>query len=142
LTEALLRVVVDPNVAVSALITPNGITGQVMRAGLQGHYRMIVCPHLLGELEDVLRRPRLRRWFSEDDATEFVADLSGVADNYTDPSDPPAICRDPDDDYLLALAVNANVDILVSGDDDLLALDEPPIEVISPRAFLDRLDHG
>jgi len=44
LSEASLRVVLDPNVAVSALITPNGTTGQVVRAGLSGRYRAIVSP--------------------------------------------------------------------------------------------------
>lgn len=142
MSEAPLRVVLDPNVAISALITPNGTTGQVVRAGLSGRYRMIVCPCLLAELEDVLRRPKLRRWFSNDDAAEFVADLSGVAETYPDTSDPPAICRDPDDDYLLALAGQAHADLLVSGDDDLLALARPAVEIISPRAFLDRLGPG
>lgn len=140
MSEAPLRVVLDPNIAISALITPNGTTGQVVRAGLSGRYRTIVCPGLLEELDDVLRRPKLRRWFTTDDAAEFLADLIGLAETYPDTSDPPPICRDPDDDYLLALAVQAHADLLVSGDHDLLSLGWPPVEIISPRAFLDRLD--
>jgi hypothetical protein len=56
---------------------------------------MIVCPHLLGELEDVLHRAKLRRWFSENDAAEFIADLSGVADSYPDPTTRPPSAETP-----------------------------------------------
>lgn len=113
-----------------------------MRAGLAGRYLMIVCPHLLVERDDVLLRPSFRRWFSEDDASEFVADLGGIAHADPDPTDPEPISRDADDDYLLALAIQAEADVLVSGDADLLALEDPPIEIITPRQLLDRLGEG
>jgi predicted nucleic acid-binding protein len=50
---------------------------------------------------------------------------------------PPVHSRDPNDDYLIVLA-SANRAALVSGDKDLLALEEA-IPVFSPRAFLDLL---
>ncbi|MBV9364918.1 MAG: hypothetical protein JO286_12005 [Solirubrobacterales bacterium] len=58
-----------------------------------------------------------------------------------DPLDPPTVCRDPHDDYLVALAIIAGAELLVSGDDDLLAV-EPAgggLEVVTPRQLVDRL---
>ncbi|MGZ6692293.1 MAG: putative toxin-antitoxin system toxin component, PIN family, partial [Solirubrobacteraceae bacterium] len=53
----------------------------------------------------------------------------------------PAVCRDPDDDYLVALATAHTASVLVSGDDDLLAIDpsELEVEILTPRRFVDRL---
>ena len=45
-------------------------------------------------------------------------------------------CRDPDDDKFLELAVNGRADVIVSGDEDLLALDTfRGIPIITPAAF-------
>jgi predicted nucleic acid-binding protein len=51
----------------------------------------------------------------------------------------PAFCRDPGDDYLVALASAALVDALVIGDRDLLALEEIGVAVITPRGLVERL---
>jgi predicted nucleic acid-binding protein len=52
----------------------------------------------------------------------------------------PAVCRDPRDDYLVALAVATHADAIVTGDHDLLELVEPPVSVLTPRALTERLD--
>ena len=54
-------------------------------------------------------------------------------------ADPPKICRDPEDDYLLALAIASKADALVTGDDDLHAVPNPGVEIITPRELLDCL---
>jgi predicted nucleic acid-binding protein len=59
-----------------------------------------------------------------------------------DPPGPhPAVCRDPDDDYLVALATASRADAIVTGDLDLLAVDPKQLsfEVISPRQLVDWL---
>jgi len=59
-----------------------------------------------------------------------------------DPSGPhPAVCRDPRDDYLVALATASGAEAIVTGDLDLLAIDPKrlTIEVITPRQLIDRL---
>lgn len=72
-----MRAVLDLNVFVSALINPAGVPADVVRFGLQRQYEIVVCPHLLIELEDVLRRPAFRRYFSEEEAVEFVGSSGG-----------------------------------------------------------------
>lgn len=135
----LLRVVIDPNVFVSAVISPRGTTSQVVRAGFERRYRVVVCPHLLAELRDVLQRPSFRRYVSLAEVHELIDTIQGVGDELPDPKAVKPIARDPDDDYLLALADAASVELLVSGDKDLGSIPEPPVPVLTPRVFLDRL---
>ena len=98
------------------------------------------CPALLGEVAAVLGRERLRRYLSIEEARRFVSDLAGVMTLALDPSPPyPAVCRDPGDDYLVALARAALVDALVTGDRDLLKLQDTGVTVITPRELIERL---
>jgi PIN domain len=46
-------VVVDPNVVISALITPTGVARRVVQAGIEGRFSYVLCPQLLLELESV-----------------------------------------------------------------------------------------
>lgn len=98
------------------------------------------CPVLLGEVAAVLGRERLRRYLSIEKARRFVADLAGVMTLAADPSAPyPAVCRDPGDAYLVALARAAVADALVTGDRDLLELDDIGVAVMTPRELVERL---
>ena len=56
----MLRVVIDPNVFVSAVITPDGVPAQIVRAALVREFQLVVSPALIGELVDVFARPKLR----------------------------------------------------------------------------------
>ena len=58
---------------------------------------------------------------------------------FPDPSHIPSVCRDPDDDYLFALAHDAN-GVLVSGDGDVLAVQEPSVRVLTPAALVTVLE--
>jgi len=58
----------------------------------------------------------------------------------SDPSGTEAITRDPKDDYLVRLARSSAATALVSGDRDLLEADIGDVDVLTPRAFIDRVD--
>ena len=93
------------------------------------------------EIVSVLERPRLRRYLSLEEARRFVADLASATTQVDDaPLPHPAVCRDPRDDYLVALAVATHADAIVTGDRDLLEVFEPPVAVLTPRALMERLD--
>ncbi len=110
----------------------------MLRAVAAGEFEVIVSEALLDELERALAYPKLRRHISEEDSAELLRWLTGSASVAADPgSEPPVRSRDPDDDYLIALA-SAERAALVSGDKHLLALDHE-IPVFSPRAFVDLL---
>lgn len=137
-----MRVVVDPNVLVSAAISSGGPPRAIVDAWIDERFELIASPELLGELRDVLHRPRFHRWISVALADEYIDGLAQDATLVADPPAPTAVSRDPDDDYLIALARAADADYLVSGDRDLLELRDPDPPVLSPRQFLDRLQTG
>jgi putative PIN family toxin of toxin-antitoxin system len=137
-----IRVVLDANVLVSAALAsdPAAPSVRAFDAVLDERIEVVGCPALLGEVAAVLGRDRLRRYLSIDEARRFAADLAGIVTLAEDPPPPhPAVCRDPDDDYLVALARAALVDALVTGDCDLLELEDIGAAVITPREFVERL---
>jgi putative PIN family toxin of toxin-antitoxin system len=114
------RVVLDPGVLVSALITPDGSPAKVLREIRAGGLELVVSPLLLAELEDVLGRKKFRRYIGLDAVREYLDLLRREALAAPDPEGPsPLRSADPDDDYLIALAQSQNA-ILVSGDKHLL----------------------
>ena len=140
----MLRVVADANVLISAALarSPNAPSVLILEAALDGRLDLVTSPQLLGEITSVLKRPRLRKYLSTDEALRFVADLATQTILLTDPPGPPAaVCRDPDDDYLVALATARHADAIVSGDPDLHAIDNKQldIEILTPRQLVDRL---
>jgi uncharacterized protein len=132
-----VRVVLDPNVLVSAALSDLGPSAQLLRAARAGRFELVVCPTLLSELGQVLARPRLRRYLSVDEAIRYVEGVSRLSTMADDPIRPTSKSRDPDDDYLLALAESSGAELLVSGDKDLTELDLP--SVVTPREALERL---
>lgn len=133
----MLRVVLDPNVLVSALISPAGAPAQVIEAVLDGDVDHVASLQWLSEADGLAERPRFRRWFTREDAEALIERLWVIADIAPDPPEPEALTRDPNDDYLVALAREAGCDLIVSGDADLLTFYGPP-EILSPRQLLDR----
>ena len=135
----MLRVVIDPNVFVSAVISPNGVPGEVVRAALARKFHLVVSATLIGELSDVVSRPKLRRYIDTEQARTLVDSILGVAELLDDPKSPGSRVRDADDEYLCALADATAADVLVSGDRDLADAALVTAVVMTPRAVLDEL---
>lgn len=138
----MIRVVLDANVLVSAALArdPAAPSVRAFDALLDGRIEVVGCPALLGEVAAVLGRDRLRRYLSIEEARRFVAHIASVMTLAVDLSPPyPAVCRDPGDDYLVAFARAARVAALVTGDRDLLELEDAGVAVITPRELIERL---
>ena len=138
----MIRVVADANVLVSAAIARDAESppAVILDAVLDGRVELVTSPHLLAEIGAVLARPRMRRYLSLDEAERFVGDLASLTALHADaPLPHPAVCRDTPDDYLLALAVASDVEVIVSGDLDLLSLEQIDPAVVTPRALLERI---
>lgn len=131
------RVVLDPGVIVSGLLNPDGPPGRLLDAWVDGEFDLVVSPHLLEELTDVLSRPKLA---SRLDSTVVSEMLRLVREAAVMASDGPAaqVCRDPDDNYLIALALGTG-SLVVSGDKDLLSVQVEHVEVLAPAAAKARL---
>lgn len=133
------RAVLDTNVLVSGLIAPGGPSARLLTEWRAGAFELIVSPMLLAELVDVLHRPKLRRYVSEDEADAYV-ELIRQESIVMDDSAPSSkqLSADPDDGYLIDLARASRVDALVTGDARLLELHDI-IPVRTPREFLESL---
>ena len=133
-----MRLVLDTNTAVSGLIW-QGTPGRIIDAGLAEKFQLLSSVPLLAELEGVLQRPKFqqalqRRGVTVSDLFDGYAALVGCVApvELVEP-----ICRDPDDDKVLAAAIGGDADLIVSGDDDLLALGHyRSIEILSARDVL------
>jgi putative PIN family toxin of toxin-antitoxin system len=124
----LVRAVVDVNVLISGVLSAKGASAEILRANRDGQLELVVSELLLAELERTLAYPRLRKRIPPEKAAAFLNWVRHHGTMTEDPISPPPVgSRDPDDDCLLALAIDRRA-YLVTGDQDLLVLnDELPI---------------
>lgn len=129
------RAVLDPNVLVSALITPAGPPAILLAQAHGAGYELIVSTLLLEELEVVLLRKKFRRYATVKEVMAYLAYIRRLATVAPDPDKPaPLACPDPGDEYLLALAYSQKA-VLVSGDSDLLEI-ASGAPICAPTDFL------
>ena len=135
-----MRVILDTNILVSALIRRDSIPARILEAWLEDRFVLLVHPLLLEELRAVTRRPRIRTLIRPSEAGRLINQIRGLAEPVTDL---PATRRseDPTDDFLLAMCEAGHADYLVTGNkSDLLALRRHDrTAIVTARAFLDVL---
>lgn len=103
---------------------PQAPSALTLDAALDGRLELINSPRLLQEIASVLARPRLQKYLSADEALRFITGLAAQTTLLADPRGPhPAVCRDSQGDYLVALATASGAEAIVTGDLDLLAID-------------------
>ncbi len=134
-----VRAVVDTNVLLSGLLwrgAPHVLIKQIRAGALT----MVSSPALLAELGEVIRRPKFQAILnrSQTDPAGMLSELRRLAEIIEPPPLPVPVSRDPDDDAVLALAVASQVDLIVSGDIDLLTLGSysgiPIVDVVAAIA--------
>ena len=137
-----MRVVVDTNILVRALIMPHGSVGPVLLRLRRGDYIPLYAGPILEELLDVLNRPRIRHKYNlTEEDIETVISLILLRGEAVIPESEIVACRDPKDDKFLEVAVAGKADVIVSGDEDLLTLHPfAGIPILPPAAFLRMLD--
>ncbi|MDF1522802.1 MAG: putative toxin-antitoxin system toxin component, PIN family [Trueperaceae bacterium] len=133
-----MRVCLDTNVLVAAFAT-RGLCADVLRTVLVDH-ELVVGEVLLEELDRVLttklRVPEARRAAVRAALTTTVVVPRPAAPH-------PMPLADEDDRWILATAVAGDAEVLVTGDQVLLAAaDREPLPVVTPRAFWERLRQG
>ena len=120
----MIHAIFDTNVLVSYLLTHRPpIATLIDRHLAREDFALVTAPELLEELDRVLRYPKLQRYYADEERTRFVALLMALGQVVELPESIPRICRDPDDDRVIACAVVGEADVIVSGDRDLLALE-------------------
>lgn len=137
-----MRVVVDTNIIVRAVIKPQGSVGPVLQRLRLREYTLLISRPTLDELVEVLHRPRLRvKYQLSDSALRATIRLIVARSELIRPSVQISACRDPKDDKFIEVAVTGKADVIVSGDDDLLTLAPyAGIPIVLPNQFLTMLD--
>jgi putative PIN family toxin of toxin-antitoxin system len=131
-----MRVVVDTNVLVSSVMLPRGRLGWVLDRFRAGSYQPVTSTELLGELVEVLRRPRFARYGLDRLGVERLRALIEQDGEVVVADRRVTLCRDPKDNRVLEAAAAAGADLIVSGDDDLLVLRRfRDIPIVSPARF-------
>ena len=120
-----MRAVIDTNVLLSGLLwrgAPHALIEHV-RAGTLA---MVSSPVLLAELAEVISRAKFDEILARSNTSRerSLAEMRQLAEVIVPPPLPQPVCRDPDDDHVLACALAAQADMIVSGDPDLLDLRE------------------
>jgi putative PIN family toxin of toxin-antitoxin system len=110
-----MRVVLDTNILVSALISSAGPPASIYNAWEDGKFILLTCAEQLDELRATLQKPKVANMVKPHTAGRLVNQLKRLAENV---APLPRVKRssDPDDDYLLALAEAGRADFLVTGD--------------------------
>lgn len=119
------RVVIDTSTLVGAALRPHSIPDKALTLALNSA-SLYTSSEAMEELESVLRRSRFNKFVSLEsrlfliDVIRSHAKFVVVPQSYS--SEVRGFCRDANDDFVLALALTANADVIVSSDHDLLAL--------------------
>jgi uncharacterized protein len=130
-----VRVFLDTNVLVSAVAT-RGLCSDILQAVLAEH-QLVLGETVLGELQRVLRKKLGVPAHTAHEMDEFLRHEAAVM------SGAPALgfhVRDPDDIAVLEEAAAGEVEVLVTGDRDLLDVaSRAPVRIVNPRGFWDQL---
>ncbi|WP_231490425.1 putative toxin-antitoxin system toxin component, PIN family [Pedobacter sp. Leaf170] len=115
------RIIIDTNLWISFLISKD--FSKLDEIIFSEKATILFSEELLSEFLEVIRRPKLRRYFQQDDLENLLETLDEYAE-YVNVSSDVHFCRDEKDNFLLSLAVDGNADFLLTGDADLLVLDK------------------
>lgn len=133
----MLRVVVDANIWISALLNSNTALA-VVRLLEHDQYQLICADALIDELAEVLDRPKFQSKIQRHRKESLLELVREKAHFIKLPASIEKVCRDSKDDVYVVCAVVAQADFLVSGDDDLLFMKEHEgVKIISLRSFID-----
>ncbi|HQE94020.1 MAG TPA: putative toxin-antitoxin system toxin component, PIN family [Anaerolineae bacterium] len=144
--------VIDTNVWVSAFLNPEGYPARLIRAGKDGAFLIVSALPLLDELQEVLRRPRIRkiRQITDWDIDRFVEGVAAVVQLVPVPGEL-NLCRDPDDNLVLETALQGKVHYVVTRDEDMTRdldlvehLHQLDVEILTVQRFISllRLDEN
>lgn len=111
--RSVLRVVLDTNIVVSALLKPQGLEDQVLRLALAGHVGLFVSGPVLAEYASVLPRPRLR--LRPPEVEKALSEIQTIGTFVRPPHAVKAARHDDADNRFLECAEAAHADFLITG---------------------------
>jgi uncharacterized protein len=136
------RVVLDANTLASGAITTTGTLASIIDAWRNGKYTVIVSEPILVELERTLQKPYFQQRLTNEQSSRFITLLRKRAILSPITISVHGVATHPEDDLILATALSAKANYLVTGDAKLQKLGTySGVRILSPRAFLDLSIH-
>ncbi|MBX6423901.1 putative toxin-antitoxin system toxin component, PIN family [Thermosulfurimonas sp. F29] len=127
-----MRVVFNTNVLVAAFLT-EGLCSVLLARARRKEFNLFVCPKILEEFERILSEKIKVPQALIKEALKMILEVSEVIQPTRTIQ---GVCRDEDDNQILACALSAGADYLVTGDKDLLEIAHfEELKIISPREF-------
>jgi len=134
-----MKVVLDTNVLVSGLLVPAGLPGRIIDLWIDGAISVALTSELLEEYLSVIARPKFDSIAGPSDRCRIVGELVSLANtSIVVPRVRVQALKDPADNVVLSCAVEAGANSVISGDQNLLRLQEYlGIPIVSPAVFLE-----
>lgn len=130
-----MKLILDTNVYISAALFPQSAPSDTLKQAIKVA-DLYLSLFLFEELKSTLMHKKFDRYIDSKKRILFLDQLINIA-IFSEPLVPISDCRDPDDNHLLSLAVSENVNLVISGDQDLLVLNPyRNIPILTPREFL------
>jgi putative PIN family toxin of toxin-antitoxin system len=137
-----MKLLLDTNVLVSAFLW-QGVPGRLIELAIEQEIQLVTSRVLLDELADVLPRKKLAKKVAATGLTptQIVLNYRRLAQLVTTRKLSQAVSRDADDDHVIACAIAAQADLIVSGDEHLLSLKiHQNIPILTPAEALRRIE--
>jgi|JI9StandDraft_2_1071091.scaffolds.fasta_scaffold755954_1 putative PIN family toxin of toxin-antitoxin system len=125
-----MKAIIDTNAFVSGIIW-SGKPAQIVSKWLSGEFELILSAELLAEYVEVIERLSKNPELASHWQDKLIKKATFVSVTHT-----VDICRDPDDNFILALTLASGADYLITGDKDILTISDFPIRIVSPATFL------
>lgn len=130
-----VRYVLDTNLVISALLFKSSTPAKVFRYVLK-YGEVLSSLELLEELNEVLGRDKFSRYITSEEREEFLESLLERV-ILIQPGERIQLCRDPQDDMVLSLALSGRANYIISGDNDLLVLNPfRDVKIVTAGQFL------
>jgi uncharacterized protein len=138
------NVVVDTTVLISGFLTPEGVAADLLERAHAGAFTLCLSREIIEELRSrLLYRPKIRNnyRYADERVHQHCRDLVAASRLITGIPVVRVVERDPNDDMIVACALKAGADYIVTRDKDLLSLGaHQGTQIVTPRQFLDLLE--
>ena len=138
----MLRVVLDTNIIISGMATTGTVPYKVLEAWRANKFVLLTSPSILQEVQEVLSRPKITSYLhlTASGIQSVLNVLSTRAFITQGILAVDVVVSDPDDNKFIACALEGSATYIVTGDNDLLRIQEyDGVKIVNARAFLDRV---
>ncbi len=136
-----MKIILDTNVYFSAFVFDKNVLKLLDLCHL--NYKMYISEEILTEIESKLFGDKIKRIhpeYNQQTTLEFFKKIKEI-NTLINPTQKVTICRDPDDNKFLELALEISADYLITGDEDLLELKQfESTKILKPSQFMVELN--